>query len=105
MIDKIKKILSSTYIYKRFNTIKKLNKFKKDKKIKKNKRHNYQIQLKIKNRKIELKKIITFSFIFFILIIIFIYNSSIFKIKKIEVLRLDPRTNISIAYMAIGNLK
>ena len=107
MIDKIKKILSKTYIAKKINTYKKLNKIRKkqEEKTKKIKRHSYQIHLKIKNRNYDIKKILTFIFIFFILIIIFIYNSSFFKIKKIEILRQDPRTNISIAYMAIWDLK
>jgi hypothetical protein len=104
MLDKIKKILSDTFIYKRINTLKKLNKLKKkkiNKKEKKIKRNDYQIQLKIKNKKINFKNIVLFSFVAFIILITFIYNSSIFKIQKIEILRLDPRTNISIAYMAI----
>jgi len=110
MIEKIKKIISETYIAKRINTYKKLNKIrqkqeKKSLKKKTNKRHNYQIQLKIKNRNYDLKKIFSITFLILILAIIFIYNSSFFKIKKIEVLRQDPRTNISIAYMAIWDLK
>ncbi len=105
MLKYIKKLLKNNFIIKKIKLHKKLTKLKNKKQTKKRKRNIYQIELKIKNRHINIKQLIIFIIIIFIISTIFIFNSSFFKIKTIEILRQDPRTNINIWYMAIWNLK
>jgi len=100
MFNKIKK-----YIQKKYKLHKKLKKIK-DKNLKKSKnKQSYQFKLNFKNKNTNNKRNTIIIIIIIIIWIILLYNSSFFKVNKIEILREDPRSSINIAYLSIWNIK
>ncbi len=93
------------YIQKKYKLHKKLGKIKEKKLNKSKNRQTYQFKLNFKNKNINNKKNNIIILIITIIWIILFYNSSFFKINKIEILREDPRSSINIAYLSIWNIK
>lgn len=102
LLKKLKKIVKKNKFYKKYKTYKKLKKLEQEKK-KKNIR-NKNLKLKINTRQINYKLIWSLIFIAIIFLIIFI-NSKIFVVKKIDITRNDPESNITIAYNSINNFR